>query len=75
MLTKSFGPARVVLGLGTYVGLVINSSINIDMKVARYKYTAHKKFMNGFACRGFDPYVAIISTSRCQKTPVCKSAK
>ena len=38
-------------------------------------YTAHKKFMNGFACRGFDPYVAIISTSRCQKTPVCKSAK
>ena len=38
-------------------------------------YTAHKKFMNGVACRGFDPYVAIISTSRCQKTPVCKSAK
>ena len=38
-------------------------------------YTAHKKFMNGFACRGFDPYVTIISTSRCQKTPVCKSAK
>ena len=37
--------------------------------------TAHKKFMNGFACRGFDPYVGIISTSRCQKTPVCKSAK
>ena len=22
-----------------------------------------------------DPYVAIISTSRCQKTPVCKSSK
>ena len=39
------------------------------------KYTAHKNFMSGFACRGFDPYVAIISTSRCQKTPVCKSAK
>ena len=38
-------------------------------------YTAHKKFMNGFACRGFDPCVAIISTSRCQKTSVCKSAK
>ena len=38
-------------------------------------YTAHKKFMNVFACHGFDPYVAIISTSRCQKTPVCKSVK
>ena len=38
-------------------------------------YTAHKKFMNGFACRGLDPYVAVISTSRCQKTPVCKPAK
>ena len=38
-------------------------------------YTAHKKFMNGFACRGFDPYVAIISTSRCQKTPVYKLAQ
>ena len=43
--------------------------------IAIVKYTAHKKFMNGFACRGFDPYVAIISTSRCQKTPVCKSAE
>ena len=38
-------------------------------------YTAHEKFMNDFACHGFDPYVAIISTSRCQKTPVCKSPK
>ena len=37
--------------------------------------SVHKKFMNDFACREFDPYVAIISTSRCQKTPVCKSAK
>ena len=43
--------------------------------IYKYTYTAHKKFMNGFASRGFDPYVAIISTSRCEKTPVCKSAK
>ena len=47
----------------------------LDHQVNETKYTAHKKFMNGFACRGFDPYVAIISTSRCQKTPVCRSAK
>ena len=39
------------------------------------KYTAHKKFMNGFDCRGFDPYGAIILTGGCQKTLVCKSAK
>ena len=38
-------------------------------------FTAHKKFMNGFACRGFDPYGAIISAGRCQETLVCKSAK
>ena len=38
-------------------------------------YTAHKKFMNGFAWRGFDPNGAIISTDRSQKTLVCKSAK
>ena len=37
-------------------------------------YTAHKKFMNGFAWRGCDPYGAIISTGRCQKTPEYKSA-
>ena len=41
----------------------------------RSQYTAHKKFMNGFACRGLGPYGAIISTGRCQKTLVCKSAK
>ena len=41
----------------------------------KYTYTAHKKFMNGFACNGFDPYIAIISKSRCHKTPVCKPAK
>ena len=39
------------------------------------KYTAHKKSLNGFACRGLDSYFAVISTSRCQKTPVCKPAK
>ena len=39
------------------------------------KYNAHKKFMNGFACRGFDPYGVIISTGRCQKTLEYKSAK
>ena len=38
-------------------------------------YTAHKKFMNGFAWRGFDNCGAVISTGRCQKTLVCKSAK
>ena len=26
-------------------------------------YTAHKKFMNGLACRGIDPHVAIKSLS------------
>ena len=38
-------------------------------------YTAQKKFMNGLACRGFDPYSAIISKRRCQKTVAYKSAK
>ena len=47
----------------------------MNSELCKALYTAHKKFMNGFACRGFDPYVTIISTSRCQKTPVCKSAK
>ena len=51
------------------------TKININLLRPSDAYTAHKKFMNGFACRVFDPYVAIISTSRCQKTPVCKSAK
>ena len=31
-------------------------------------YTARKKIMNDFACHGFDPYGAIISKVRCQKT-------
>ena len=39
------------------------------------EYTAHKKFMNGSACRGFGPYGVIISTGRCQKTFAYKSAK
>ena len=41
------------------------------------KYTAHKKFMHGFACGGFgfDPYGVIISTGRCQKSLVYKLAK
>ena len=38
-------------------------------------YTAHKKFMKGFACREFHLYGAIMSTGRCQKTIVCKLAK
>ena len=38
-------------------------------------YIAYKKFMNGCACRRFDPYGAIISTGRCKKIPVFKSAK
>ena len=51
--------------------------INIGMNSGSvlFIYTAHKKFMNGFACNGFDPYIAIISKSRCHKTPVCKPAK
>ena len=53
----------------------INIYICIYVWVIVAMYTAHKKFMNGFACRGFDPYFAIISTNRCQKTLVCKSAK
>ena len=44
-------------------------------KTRTRSYTAHKKFMNGFACRGFHPCGAIISTSRCQKTLISKSAK
>ena len=38
-------------------------------------YTAHKKFMNGLACRGFGPYGAINSTGLCQKNFVYKSPK
>ena len=38
-------------------------------------YTAHKKFMNSFDCRGYDPYGTNIWTGRCQKTLVHKSAK
>ena len=40
-----------------------------------YIYTAHKKFMNGFACHRFNPYGAIISTGRRQKITACKSTK
>ena len=38
-------------------------------------YTAHKKFMNGFARRRFHPFGANISIGRCQKTLPCKAAK
>ena len=37
------------------------------------KYTANKKFMNSFVCRGYDPCGAIISTGHYQKTHVYKS--
>ena len=50
-------------------GIVINPC------TAEAGYTAHKKFMNGFACLEFDPYDAIISTVCCQKTIVGNWAK
>ena len=53
--------------------LVLAPIWNITSIFFRKAYTAHKKFMNGFGCRGFDTYGAIISTGR--KTLVCKSAK
>ena len=40
-----------------------------------HAYTAHKKFMNGFACHRFNPYGAIISTGRRQKITAYKSTK
>ena len=43
--------------------------------IQRSLYTAHEKFMNGFACRGFGSYGAIISTGRCPKTLEYKSTK
>ena len=55
--------------------LAISSDISLKMIQVRYKYTAHKKIMTGFACCGFDPYGAIISTGRYQKTLEFKSAK
>ena len=57
-----------------YSTSITNQPTNLGMSVC-IKYTAHKKFMNGFACRGFDPYGAIISTARCQEILVCKSSK
>ena len=32
------------------------------------KYTAHKKFMNGFACSGFDPYVQLFQQGAVRKS-------
>ena len=40
-----------------------------------FRYTAHKKSMNAFACSGFDHNGAIISRGRCLKTLVYKSVK
>ena len=39
----------------------------------KVKYTAHKKFMNSFGCRGYNG--VIISTRHCAKTLVYKLAK
>ena len=53
----------------------ISTPWRLMLTYKRHRYTAHKKFMNGFAWHGFDPYGTIISTGRCQKTLVCKSHK
>ena len=38
-------------------------------------YTANKKFMSNFGCRGYDPYSAIVSTLYCQNALAYESAK